>query len=113
MIGTRLGNYEINAKLGEGGMGVVYRARDIQLGRQVALKVLPAGFAEDSERAARFAREARLLASLNHPNIAQLYGFHTIGGTRALVMELVEGPTLAEHLAGGTLPLEECLSIAI
>lgn len=113
MIGTRLGNYEITAKLGEGGMGVVYRAKDLQLGRQVALKVLPAGFAEDSERAARFEREARLLASLNHPNIAQLYGFHVSGDTPALVMELVEGPTLAEHLAAGMLPLEECLSIAI
>jgi serine/threonine-protein kinase len=113
MIGTRLGNYEITAKLGEGGMGVVYRAKDLQLGRQVALKVLPSGFAQDPERAARFEREARLLASLNHPNIAQLYGFHGSGDTHALVMELVEGPTLAEHLAAGMLSLEECLSIAI
>ncbi len=113
MIGTRLGNYEITDKLGEGGMGVVYRAKDLQLGRQVALKVLPAGFAQDPERAARFEREARLLASLNHPNIAQLYGFHANGDIHALVMELVDGPTLAEHLAGGTLPVEECLSISI
>lgn len=113
MIGTRLGNYAITAKLGEGGMGVVYRAKDLQLGRQVALKVLPAGFAEDPERVARFDREARLLASLNHPNIAQIYGFETSGETRALVMELVEGPTLAERLAQGPLPLEECLSLSI
>ena len=113
MIGTRLGNYEITAKLGEGGMGVVYRAKDLHLGRQVALKVLPAGFGDDRERAARFEREARLLASLNHPNIAQIYGFETSGETHALVMELIEGPTLAERLAEGLLPLEECLSLSI
>lgn len=112
MIGTRLGIYEITAKLGEGGMGVVYRAKDLQLGRQVALKVLPAGFAQDPAYAARFEREARVLASLNHPNIAQIYGFVTSGETRALVMELVEGPTLAERLAAGSLPLEECLSVS-
>jgi serine/threonine protein kinase/tetratricopeptide (TPR) repeat protein len=113
MIGTRLGNYEITAKLGEGGMGVVYRAKDLTLGRQVALKVLPPGFAGDRERAALFEREAQLLASLNHPNIAQIYGFETTGEMRALIMELVEGPTLAERLTQGPLPVEECLSLSV
>ncbi len=112
MIGTRLGNYEIIAKLGQGGMGVVYRARDLQLGRQVALKVLPPEFADDPEHGAQLEREARVLASLNHQNIAQVYGFHAAGQTRALVMELVEGPTLAERIAVGALPIEECLSIS-
>jgi Tol biopolymer transport system component len=112
LIGQRLGSYEITAKLGEGGMGVVYRATDSQLGRDVALKVLPAGFTEDEERLARFAREARVLASLNHPNIAHIYGFETSGATRALVMELVEGPTLAERLDSGPLPVHECLTVA-
>ncbi len=113
MIGSRLGNYEITAKLGEGGMGVVYRARDLQLGREVALKFLPAEFAQDPQRGAWLEREARLLASLNHPNIAQIYGFHSSGKSQALVMELVEGPTLAEYLMRGVLPVEESLAIAI
>ncbi len=113
MIGSRLGNYQITAKLGEGGMGVVYRAEDLQLERPVALKLLPAEFAEDPERVAWLEREARLLASLNHPNIAQIYGFHSSGESRALVMELVEGPTLAELLASGLLPVDECLLMAI
>ena len=112
MIGTRLGPYEILAKLGEGGMGVVYRATDTKLRREVAIKVLPEGFNQDPERLARFEREAKLLASLNHPNIAQIYGLETSGDTRALVMELVEGPTLAERLESGSLPLDESLSIA-
>ena len=113
MIGTMLGPYEITAKLGEGGMGLVFQARDFQLGREVALKVLPEGFSADPERVARFEREAKLLASLNHPNIAQIYGIETAqNGTRALVMELVEGPTLAERLAQGSLPIDESLSIA-
>ena len=112
MIGTRLGPYEITAKLGEGGMGVVWKAKDFHLGREVALKLLPAGFTADPERAARFAREAKVLASLNHPNIAQIYGLEASGESRALVMELVEGPTLAERLEKGSLPLDECLSIA-
>jgi Tol biopolymer transport system component len=110
--GTRLGAYEVTAKLGEGGMGEVWRAQDSRLGREVALKVLPEGFTEDPERTARFEREAKLLASLNHPNIAQIYGLETSGETRALVMELVEGPTLAERLEQGALPLSEVLSIA-
>lgn len=112
MIGTRLGNFEITAKLGEGGMGVVYRAKDLQLGREVALKVLKVEFVEDHDRVSRLEREARLLASLNHPNIAQIYGFESNGEKRALVMELVEGPTLAELLAQRLLPFEECLSIS-
>ena len=110
--GTRLGPYEITAKLGEGGMGVVFKAKDFHLGREVALKVLPEGLTADPERAARFEREAKLLASLNHPNIAQVYGLEVSGATRALVMELVEGPTLAERVARGPLPLDESLSIA-
>src|SRR5512144_2261052 len=111
--GQRLGQYEISAQIGEGGMGLVFKATDFQLGREVALKVLPEGFGADPERVARFEREAKLLASLNHPNIAQIYGIETAqNGTRALVMELVEGPTLAERLAQGSLPLDESLSIA-
>jgi serine/threonine protein kinase/tetratricopeptide (TPR) repeat protein len=112
MIGTRLGIFEITAKLGEGGMGVVYRAKDLQLRRDVALKVLRVPFSEDSDHVSRLQREAQLLASLNHPNIAQIYGFESSGEKRALVMELVEGPTLAELLAQKLLPFEECLSIA-
>jgi Tol biopolymer transport system component len=110
--GARLGPYEIVGKLGEGGMGLVFRARDFQLGREVALKVLPEAFTADPERTARFEREAKVLASLNHPNVAQIYGLETSGDTRALVMELVEGPTLAERLENGALPLDESLSIA-
>jgi serine/threonine-protein kinase len=110
--GSRLGPYEVTARIGEGGMGVVFEARDSQLGRLVALKVLPEAFTTDAERTARFEREARVLASLNHPNIAQIYGFESSGATRALVMELVEGATLADRLANGPLPIEECLAIA-
>ncbi len=113
MIGTRFGNYEIVSKLGDGGMGVVYRAKDLQLERQVAVKVLPPAFVADVERTMRFEREARLLASLNHPNIAQVYGFESSGEFRALVMELVEGPTLAERLEQGGIPMEECLSLSL
>src|SRR5213075_2435222 len=97
--GTRLGSYEILASLGAGGMGEVYRAHDTKLGRDVALKVLPEAFAKDCERMARFQREAQMLASLNHPNIASIYGLEESGGVRALVMELEEGPTLAERIA--------------
>src|SRR5262249_15156863 len=97
-LGTRLGPYKILAPLGAGGMGEVYRARDTRLGRDIALKVLPEVFSKDAERMARFEREAQLLASLNHPNIAALYGLEESSGVRALVMELVEGPTLAERL---------------
>src|SRR6266536_5854090 len=97
--GGKLGPYEILAPLGAGGMGEVYRARDSRLGREVALKVLPAAMANDAERMARFQHEAPMLASLNHPNIASIYGLEESGGVRALVMELVEGPTLAERIA--------------
>jgi Tol biopolymer transport system component len=110
--GTRLGPYEITAQIGEGGMGLVFKAKDFQLGREVALKVLPEGLGADPERLARFEREAKVLASLNHPNIAQIYGLETSGTSPALVMELVEGPTLAERLAQGSLPMDESLSIA-
>jgi serine/threonine protein kinase len=110
--GTRLGSYQIVALIGAGGMGEVYRARDTRLNRDVALKVLPETFARDSQRMARFEREARLLAALNHPNIAAIYGLEESGETRALVMELVEGPTLAERITAGPIPHDEALPIA-
>ena len=126
--GTKLGPFEVVGSLGSGGMGEVYRARDVKLNRDVALKVLPEAFAKDAERMARFQREAQVLASLNHPNIAAIYGLEESGGVRALVMELVEGPTLAERIPqGGTvraglapprapqgvpLQIDECLQIA-
>ena len=93
MIGARLGPYEITAKLGEGGMGVVYRGTDSRLDRDVAIKVLPPALTADAERLARFDREAKLLAQLHHPDIASVFGLEESGGIRALVMELVEGPT--------------------
>src|SRR5256714_12862466 len=110
--GGRLGPYEIVSALGAGGMGEVYRARDSKLGREVALKVIPDTFALDSDRLARFQREAQVLASLNHPHIAAIYGFEDSGGTHALVLELVEGATLADRIAKGPIPLEEALPIA-
>jgi Tol biopolymer transport system component len=110
--GTKLGPYEILAPLGAGGMGEVYRARDAKLGREVALKVLPAAMAGDAERMARFEREAQVLATLNHPNIAAIYGLEESGSVRALVMELVEGPTLAERIARSPVPLDEAMPIA-
>ena len=111
-IGTTLGSYGIVALIGAGGMGEVYRARDTKLGRDVALKVLPEPFAADPDRLARFLREARVLASLNHPHIATIHGFEESSGVHALVMELVEGPTLADRIAQGPVPLEETLQIA-
>ncbi len=113
VIGQRLGQYEITAKLGEGGMGEVYRATDTRLDRQVAIKVLPAEFTEDKERLARFEREAKLLAQLHHPNIASIFGLEESDGTRALVMELVPGPTLAERLESGAFAIAESLSVAL
>jgi len=110
--GTRLGPYEVLAPLGAGGMGEVYRARDTQLGRDVALKVMPEALGRDPHLLARFEREAKLLAQLNHPNIAHLYGLETGGEQPALVMELVEGPTLAERLERGALDLRDSLEIA-
>ena len=110
--GSKLGTYEILAPIGAGGMGEVYRARDAKLGRDVALKVLPDAFARDAERMARFQREAKVLASLNHPNIASIYGLEDSGSTHALVMELVEGPTLADRIKAGPIPIDEALRIA-
>ena len=110
--GTRLGHYDVTALLGEGGMGQVWQATDTQLNRQVALKILPDAFASDPDRLARFTREAQILASLNHPNIAAIYGIEEAEGTRALVLELVEGPTLADRIAKGAIPLDEALPIA-
>ena len=112
MIGSRLGPYEITAKLGEGGMGEVYRATDGKLRREVAIKVLPTGVADDAERLARFEREAQLLAQLHHPHIASIFGLEESAGVRALVMELVEGPTLADRLSAGPIPPAEALRIA-
>jgi Tol biopolymer transport system component len=109
--GTNFGPYQIASPLGAGGMGEVYRASDSRLARDVALKVLPAEFARDVERMARFEREAKILASLNHPNIASIYGLEDCSGVRALIMELVEGPTLADRLKQGSLPLDEALPI--
>ena len=110
--GTRLGAYEVTAQIGAGGMGEVYRARDGKLNRDVALKVLSEPFLLDVDRLARFRREAQVLASLNHPHIAQVYGFEDGGALHALVMELVEGPTLADRLTAGPIPSTEALSIA-
>ena len=110
--GNRLGPYEIVSALGAGGMGEVYRARDAKLARDVAIKILPSGLAGDAERLTRFEREARMLAALNHPHIAAIYGFEESGAVRGLVLELVEGETLAEKLARGPLGLDEALGIA-
>ena len=110
--GTRLGVYEVTAQIGEGGMGQVYRATDTRLNRDVAVKVLPDSFANDGDRLARFTREAQTLASLNHPNIAHIHGLEESGGVRALVMELVEGEDLSQHIARGAIPIAEALPIA-
>ena len=110
--GTRLGVYEVTALLGEGGMGQVYRATDTKLKRQVAIKILPPSVAADHDRLARFQREAEVLASLNHPNIAGIYGLEESGGVTALVMELVEGDDLSQRIARGAIPLDEALPIA-
>jgi len=110
--GTRLGVYEVTAQIGEGGMGQVYRATDTKLKRQVAIKVLPPSLAADADRLARFQREAEVLASLNHPHIAAIYGLEESGDMTALVMELVEGEDLSERIARGAIPIEEALPIA-
>ena len=112
MLNRQIGPYTIVAPLGAGGMGEVYRARDSKLGRDVAIKILPAHFTADPERRARFAREARMLATLNHPHIGAIYGLEESDGITALVLELVEGPTLADRLERGPLPLAEALAIA-
>jgi serine/threonine protein kinase len=113
MIGGTIGAYRVVEKVGEGGMGEVYRARDTKLGRDVALKILPDLFANDPDRLARFQREAQLLAALNHPHIAGIYGFEDSGDVRALALEFVDGPTLADRIAEGALPLDEALPIAL
>src|SRR5258705_10830650 len=110
--GTRLGPYEIVSAIGAGGMGEVYCAMDTNLGRQVAIKVLPDVFAQGAERLARFEREAKTLASLNHPHIAQIYGLEKSSGVQALVMELVEGEDLSQRIARGPIPIDEALPIA-
>ena len=107
--GTRLGPYEVIAPLGTGGMGEVYRARDTKLNREVAIKVLPDSFASDPDRLARFQREAQTLASLNHPNIAAIYGIEESQDVRALVMELVEGDDLSQRIARGAIAIDEAL----
>src|SRR5262245_24149620 len=111
-IGQQLGSYEITSLLGKGGMGEVYRARDTKLKREVAVKVLPDEFTLDPERTARFQREAEVLASLNHTNIAVIHDVQEANGARFLIMELVEGETLADRIARGPIPLDEALAIA-
>ena len=111
-IGSQLGSHEITALLGKGGMGEVYRARDLKLKREVAIKILPEEFSRDADRVSRFQREAEALASLNHPNIAGIYDLAEAEGTRFLVLELVEGDTLADRIARGPIPVEEALGIA-
>src|SRR5262245_32645101 len=112
MIGAKLGHYEITTHLGSGGMGDVYQATDTKLGRSVAIKFLPEAFSHDTERVARFQREARVLASLNHSNIAAIYGVEETSGRLFLVMELVSGETLADRIKRGAIPIEEALPIA-
>src|SRR5207253_878801 len=111
-VGTQLGSLEIRGLLGCGGMGEVYRARDTNLKREVAIKILPEEFSRDPDRVARFQREAELLASLNHPNIAAIYDLKEAEGSRFLVLEFVEGETLAERIGRGSIPVEEALNIA-
>src|SRR5437667_3790612 len=111
-IGTQLGYHEVTALLGKGGMGEVYRARDTKLKRDVAIKILPDEFSRDPDRVSRFQREAEVLASLNHPNIAAIDSLEEAAGTRFLVLELVEGETLADRIQRGAIPIDEALSIA-
>jgi serine/threonine protein kinase len=112
-VGTRLGHYEIRGALGQGGMGEVWNAFDTTLHREVAIKTLPPAVASDPDRLARFAREARLLAALNHPNVAAIHGLETFGETAFLVLELIEGDTLAERLLQGSVPVPEALTLAL
>src|SRR5262252_5528238 len=112
-IGTQLGTHEITALLGKGGMGEVYRARDLKLKREVAIKILPEEFSRVADRLSRFQREAEVLAALNHPNIAAIHDLEETDGTRYLVLELVEGDTLADRIARGPIPVDEALAIAI
>src|SRR5215831_775410 len=112
-VGTKLGSHEITAPLGKGGMGEVYRARDLRLKRGVAIKILPKEFSLDADRVSRFQREAEVLASLNHANIAAIYDVQEAGDTRFLVLELVEGQNLADRLSRGPIPVDESLRIAL
>src|SRR5262249_3065941 len=112
LLGSTVGVHRLDGVIGAGGMGIVYRARDTKLGRDVAVKVLPAAFEWDPNRLARLAREARTLAALNHPGIAAIYGLEESDGVRALVLELVEGDTLAERIARGPLPVGDAVRIA-
>src|SRR6516162_9208313 len=111
-IGQQLDSYEITALLGKGGMGEVYRARDLKLKREVAIKILPEEFSRDADRVSRFQREAEVLASLNHPSIAAIYDLQEAKGSRFLVLEVVEGETLSDRIARGPIPVEEALTIA-
>ena len=111
MVGSRIAHYEITAKLGQGGMGEVYRATDSKLDREVAVKVLPKSLAQDAERLARFEREAKTLATLNHPNIAGIYGLEQSGESHALILELVEGEDLSVRLQRAALPIDEVIEV--
>ncbi len=113
MVGKTISHYKVLEKIGQGGMGEVYRATDTKLNRDVALKILPEQFASDSQRMGRFQREAEVLASLDHPNIGQIYGIEEAGQTKALLLRLIEGPTLADRIAQGPIPVEEALKIAL
>ena len=113
MIGKLLIHYEITSEIGRGGMGEVYQAKDTKLGREVAIKVLPEEFAMDQDRVTRFQREAKLLASLNHPNIAAIHGLEESEGVHFLVMELIEGDTLRDRIKSGPIPVEEALKLAL
>ena len=113
MIGRTLSHYKVIEKIGQGGMGEVCRAEDSSSKREVAIKVLPERFTKDSQRMGRFQREAEVLASLDHPNIGQIYGIEEAGQTKALVLQLIEGPTLAERIAQGPIPVEDALKIAL
>ena len=110
--GTSLGPYTVTAKIGQGGMGEVYQARDTKRDRDVALKVLPEAFTSDPDRLARFEREAKVLASLNHPNIGSIYGLEEAEGVKALVLELIEGPTLIDRIADGPIPIDDTTSMS-
>ena len=113
MLGTTISHYKVIEKIGQGGMGEVYRATDTKLNRDVALKILPEQFASDPQRMGKFQREAEVLASLNHSNIGHIYGLEDAGATKALVLELIPGPTLADRIAQGPIPVEETLKIAL
>ena len=113
MIGKTISNYKVTSELGKGGMGEVWRAQDTKLGRDVALKVLPESFAQDPERLERFNREAQVLASLNHPNVAGIHGLEEVEGKRFLVMEVAEGEDLSERIARGPVPVADAARIAV